>query len=148
MRSPSILTVVVKVDPDKIVELEGYLRDRVNPTPDGATKAFGFENYPNLHFISFSMPPEEGELPAQLVMEATFDGPEDAFIRDLVALDLRALAGIFGHCCRFPKMVRRNPHLVEIFLQTACCACAYFLFGRARQNRRADQARAVAAGHP
>ncbi len=148
MRSPSILTVVVKVDPDKIVELEGYLRDRVNPTPDGATKAFGFENYPNLHFISFSMPPEEGELPAQLVMEATFDGPEDAFIRDLVALDLRALAGIFGHCCRFPKMVRRNPHLVEIFLQTACCACAYFLFGRARQNCRADQARAVAAGHP
>ena len=50
MRSPSILTVVVKVDPDKIVELEGYLRDSVNPTPDGATKAFGFENYPKPSF--------------------------------------------------------------------------------------------------
>ena len=126
MRDPSALTIIARVLSAEEDALRAYLKTRVNPEPGGASKDLSFENYPNLHFLSFCMPPllEGGEedlkgerTSALLVMETTFDGPEDAFIRDLVACDLDPVINIFGKCAGFPKMARENPHLVEIFLK-------------------------------
>lgn len=122
MRDPSVLTFIAEVDPTEYGILKAHLKGNVNPDAQGPNaqktpKELNFENYPNLHFLSFCMPEPQGDMPCQLVMEATFDGPEDAFIRDLVHGDLNALIRIFRHCPDFPRRARENPHLVEIYLK-------------------------------
>ncbi len=129
MRSPSALTVAAPVDPAKWDQLEAHLKARVNPHDNGDCKDLNFRNYPNLHFMSFFMPPAHDDMPGQLVMEATFDGPEDAFIRDIVALDLDALIGIFRHCPDFPRSAAANPHLVELFLKQRTLPSQTFFSG-------------------
>lgn len=131
MRDPSVLTVIARVDPKRSRRLRTYLTRLINPHPDGRPNRLNFRNYPNLHFLSFCMPEAQsdvgGYMPVQLVMEATFDGPEDAFIRDLVHGDLDALIRIFSHCPDFPRRARANPHLVEIYLkQHALPSQAFF----------------------
>lgn len=135
MRDPGILTVIAKVDPARFEALKKHLRQNVNPDEKGTRKELTFESYPNLHFLSFCMPEHQPDpkgdpdkdMPGQLVMEATFDGPEDAFIRDLVHRDLDGLIGIFSYCPDFPVRARENPHLIEIYLkQHALPAPTYF----------------------
>lgn len=136
MREPSALTVMAEVPRDEWDALRDYLKDRVNPKSCGASRDLKFERYPNLHFLSFFMPKamethstEENPTGGYLVMEATFDGPEDAFIRDLVDGDLSALMAIFGTCRGFPQMAEENPHLVEIFLTQRTIPSSTFFSG-------------------
>lgn len=137
MRDPSILTVIAKVDPTRFDALKSHLRDNVNPDEKGTRKELTFKSYPNLHFLSFCMPEHQPDpngdpdkaMPGQMVMEATFDGPEDAFIRDLVHRDLDGLIGIFSHCPDFPSRARENPHLVEIYLKQHALPAPTFFSG-------------------
>lgn len=143
MRDPSVLTVAVEVASDQWTPLRRYLKTKVNPGPGGRSGDLKFENYPNLHFLSFCMPPPLRKTAAEtpekaqseegtrglLVMEATFDGPEDAFIRDLVAQDRDALIAIFDRCRGFPRTARENPHLIEIFLKQRTLPSQAFFSG-------------------
>ncbi len=133
MRDPSILTVIAQVDPAEFDTLKAHLKTNVDPDDVGTRKELNFGAYPNLHFLSFSMPEAQpdkrGDMPGHLVMEATFDGPVDAFIRDLVHHDLTGLIGIFRHCPDFPRRARENPHLVEIYLKQHMLPAQTFFSG-------------------
>lgn len=129
MRDPSILTVIAVVDPGAFENLTAHLKNNVNPDEHGTPVELDFHAYPNLHFMSFCMPNAQGDMPGQLVMEATFDGPADAFIRDLVHGDLDALIRIFSHCPDFPHRASENPHLVEIYLKQHSLAAPTFFSG-------------------
>ncbi|MEL7000747.1 MAG: hypothetical protein AAFP68_21065, partial [Pseudomonadota bacterium] len=59
---------------------------------------------------------EEKHLPALLIMEATFDGPIEDFVGDLLTTNFASLCKIFSNCVGFPRNPFENPGLVADFL--------------------------------
>lgn len=112
---PSYLTVLVPLAADSSEALKAYLREHANPLPPPSRGGqaqqglqcrpdFPFDSLPTLHFCSFLVldaDPGEG-LPAQLVFEATFDGPRDAFVHDLLIAIPAGLHEAFRHCRGYP----------------------------------------------
>jgi hypothetical protein len=112
---PSYLTVLVPLTADSSAALKAYLRDHANPLPPAPQARqtqpglqcrpdFPFDRLPTLHFCSFLVldaDQEEG-LPAQLVFEATFDGPREAFVHDLLIAMPAGMHEALRHCRGYP----------------------------------------------
>ena len=87
--------------------------------------AFRFGQLRGLHCCAFVVVPggekpgflcETVKLEACLIMEATFDGPLEGFLQDLIATHSEQLVAIFGHCKGFPQNAHRHPELLADFL--------------------------------
>ncbi|MEL7467156.1 MAG: hypothetical protein AAFN27_01800 [Pseudomonadota bacterium] len=87
---------------------------------------FKFAQLPSLHCCAFVIARaetvtcfrtgEEKPLPALLIMEATFDGPIEDFVGDLLTTNFTSLCKIFSNCAGFPRNPFENPGLVADFL--------------------------------
>lgn len=109
MREPNIVTVIAEIAPDRLAPLQKLLETRVERGAGHSSPLIPFPGLPHLHFASFcivrSVEYEGQTLPEYLVMEATFDGPTEDFLADLIDLASAGLCAIFEHCRGFPQRV-------------------------------------------
>ncbi|MEL6476408.1 MAG: hypothetical protein AAFR17_03700, partial [Pseudomonadota bacterium] len=105
MLEPNIVTIVAKIRCDEQPALERLLEDEIDPSTG---KALAFHRLPHLHFASFCILDAVEDLPAYLVMEATFDGAPDDFLADLVEIADAQLIRIFTHCAGFPAQPNKD----------------------------------------
>jgi len=113
---PSYATVIVPIADGEAEALRALLTTRVDPQPgpDDALVCqplFPFDALPMLHFMSFLVidADREEQLPAQLVLDATFDGERGAFLRALVGAAGPGLREIYGHCVGVPDSLSDFP---------------------------------------
>lgn len=107
MKQNSVI-IVESIQDGKCAQVERDLA-RYDPIlPDGESEAtcnpeFDFGALANLHLASFLIIKGEADadLPV-LVFEATFDGPVETFIRDMIALCRAGLVNSFGRCVDAP----------------------------------------------
>ena len=119
-------TFITPIIEDDMVELEDYLRTRVEPHfdehSDGhsivkSQETFRFDEIRNLHFCSFIILDRDGEeFPPCLVFEATFDGSRDSFLDTLLRQASTAIHEIYSHCKGYPKSGLEAPKLVQDYL--------------------------------
>ncbi|MDX2204211.1 MAG: hypothetical protein NW223_15780 [Hyphomicrobiaceae bacterium] len=108
---PGYTTIIAPLAGDTALALKDYLRTSANPGPPAAPgqglrcrEDFPFDGIPTLHFCSLLVldaDPEAG-IPAELVLEATFDGDRDAFLDDLLASAPLGMQRAFAHCRGYP----------------------------------------------
>lgn len=130
MLRPDIITIVATISGEPH-DLATHLERNVDPnweaTPGGDATGrmvmadFDFEALAGLHCCGFVVIPaaryDDVDLPAYLVMEATFDGPVEDFIEDLVDSNLESLIEVYRHCDGFPASAREHRGLLTDYLR-------------------------------
>ena len=129
MFEPNIITIIASVEDGKIEPLSRHLAETINPDDNGDDRKFPFKSLPNLHFCSFTViegvPGED--LPAYLVFEATFDGPSEAFLWDLVETGRQQLCDVLSHCAGFASHPDPSNRVIRDYLANrVVLANAYF----------------------
>jgi hypothetical protein len=117
MHRPNQLTVIVPLDKGRRQPLERYLERRVGYQHAATAKLLA--RITQLHFVSMFtfVPPSRARLvnpEGYLVIEASFDGPADGFVREFTTTFGRKLRVILG-CCGY----RANESLAE-FIRRYC----------------------------
>ncbi|MEM7210762.1 MAG: hypothetical protein AAF479_02550 [Pseudomonadota bacterium] len=101
--------------------------DDIRDGPDTGLRMgeFRFHDLHGLHCCAFVIVPAAEKrgflcgtvrMDACLIMEATFDGPVEGFIDDLIQTNSERLIDIFRHCKGFPANAGRHPELLADFL--------------------------------
>jgi len=101
--TPNLVTIVTTIIAGHERPLLEYLCSDIEPSRDGARgiackEHLRFDRLPNLHFCSFSVIMGESGFDPCLVFEATFDGPKDEFLLDVVRVAPHGIDGIYQHC--------------------------------------------------
>lgn len=119
---PNCLTVIVPICDGRADALKAFLKDDIDPTYCANSRGLickpmmPFYLMDGLHFASFVILDGVGAKPARLVFEATFDGPRDAFVDDLVKIAGAGLDAIFKNCHGYPATGPTLPAAISDYL--------------------------------
>ena len=118
MLSPNIFTVVAQVKDGCEDPLKRYIAKNVDCASDGKDCGFPYSEMMGMHCCSFVVVDADSDegLPCYLVFEATYDGPRDDFVADLIESAGTELDKIFRHCNAYPEKGALYPRLVHRFL--------------------------------
>ena len=127
MKQRAITLLANLADPAKQVTLENLLRrrgDEVQPGP--ASVAGGFGAIQQLHFLSMFVIGPHGDKPAQLGLEAHFDGGKREFVLGLVEKERGFLDQAFSFCSDYPGRTATKEQVAD-YLAAAeiCCELSY-----------------------
>jgi hypothetical protein len=129
-------TIITPILPKCAEELEHYLRKNVEPRFDPviATRhhrggkgssdsiircqsSFRFDQIKGLHFCSMVILPGVNQSDSScLVFEATFDGPREEFLDDLLRVELKGIHAIYKNCAGYPESGLAVPDLIKEYL--------------------------------
>jgi hypothetical protein len=116
------ITIVTPIVPGHKDTLERYLRKDVSPQFDPVAiircqNSFRFDQIKGLHFCSLLILHGGEKADAScLVFEATFDGPREEFLQDLLRVAPNGIQAIYENCEGYPKSGLAAPDLVKDYL--------------------------------
>jgi len=118
--NPNYTTIITPLDPGRVDACRQYLRDNAEPRPVGdlieCRPLFRFDKIASLHFCSFVILDADGEFTPSLVFEATFDGPREDFLGELLDVASEGMHEVYRHCADYPFSGRAAPQLVKEYL--------------------------------
>jgi hypothetical protein len=120
--NPRYATLVAPIVRGQEQALRCHLRRNVEPSFDAVTRSvrpkglFRFDQIRNLHFCSFVILDGDSAFDPYLVFEATFDGPRDDFLRELLSIAPEGVHSIYECCQGYPESGLAVPELVKDYL--------------------------------
>jgi hypothetical protein len=120
---PAITTIITPLKSASVEACRQYLRGNAEPQPDFANDRlqcqplFAFDAIATLHFCSFVILDAEAEFGPSLVFEATFDGPRDDFLRELLRVAPEGLHALYQHCEEYPATGVVAPELLKEYFE-------------------------------
>jgi hypothetical protein len=131
--NPSYTTIITPLDPGSVDACRKYLRDHAEPRlGTGASfiecqSLFPFDRIGSLHFCSFVILEADEGFGPSLCFEATFDGPRDDFLHQLLLTAPEGFDAVYRHCIGYPAQGVATPELVkEYFVSHDVGATTYF----------------------
>jgi hypothetical protein len=129
-------TIITPICPDRdrVEALMHYLRSEVAPdfVPGAIIKcrnSFRFDQIKSLHLCSFVIIHEvDGSNPC-LVFEATFDGPREEFLDDLLRVAAACVHEIYQNCEGYPASALILPELIKDYLRDHDAGVSTFFSG-------------------
>lgn len=104
--NPNYTTIITPLEPGRVDACRQYLRDKVEPRPDGdlikCCPLFAFDKIASLHFCSFVILDEDSHFAPSLVFEATFDGSREDFLGELLDIASVGMHEVYAHCVDYP----------------------------------------------
>jgi hypothetical protein len=118
--NPNFTTIITPLKPGCEDACRQYLRDNAEPRPVGdlieCRLLFRFDKIASLHFCSFVILDADGEFSPSLVFEATFDGPREDFLGELLDVASKGMHEVYQHCADYPFSVFAAPQLIKEYL--------------------------------
>jgi hypothetical protein len=120
--SPNYTTIITPLRSSEVSAVKQYLRAEAEPLSCPGPillqpkPLFPFHKIKNLHFCSFVIVEEEPGFEPTLIFEATFDGPQDEFIRDLLRVASQGMHEVYSKCVDYPSCGLATPELVKEYL--------------------------------
>jgi len=117
---PTYVTIITPIEASNIGSCRQYLRSNAEPIHAAGglqcRPQFRFDLIPNLHFASFLILDAERDFGPSLVFEATFDGPKEDFLSDLLRAARHGMDGLYKHCTGYPASALQTPELAKEYL--------------------------------
>lgn len=118
--NPNYTTIITPLAPGLVEGCRKYLRDTAEPRPAGdflqCQPLFRFDRIASLHFCSFVVLEADNEFSPSLVFEATFDGPAEDFIGELLDVASEGMHEVYRHCTDYPSSGLAAPQLIKEYL--------------------------------
>lgn len=115
--NPNYTTIITPLDPGRVEACRRYLRDNAEPRPAGdflqCQPLFRFDRIASLHFCSFIVIEADGEFAPSLVFEATFDGPTEDFLGELLDVAPEGMHEVYRHCTDYAPSTVATPQLMK-----------------------------------
>jgi hypothetical protein len=131
--SPNYTTIVTPIGPANLESCRQYLRDHAEPQLGRANEflecrpLFRFDKIASLHFCSFVVLEAADGIGPSLVFEATFDGPKDDFLHELLQTAPEGLDNVYRQCIGYPASGLATPELIkEYFVRHDVGAGTFF----------------------
>jgi hypothetical protein len=131
--NPNFTTIITPIKPDGVEACRQYLREHAEPRLGSGhaflecQPLFRFDSIESLHFCSFVILEAAGDFAPSLVFEATFDGPKDDFLRQLLQAAPDGFDTVYRWCVGYPASGVVTPELVkEYFLRHDVGADTFF----------------------
>jgi hypothetical protein len=131
--NPSYTTIITPLEPSLVEACRQYLRDHAEPKPGTGAEfiacqpLFPFDEITSLHFCSFTILEASGGFGPSLCFEATFDGPRDDFLHQLLRTAPEGFDAVYRCCVGYPAQGVATPELVkEYFVSHDVGANTYF----------------------
>lgn len=113
-------TIITPIEPGRVDACRQYLRDNAEPRPAGdlieCRPLFRFDKIASLHFCSFVILDADGAFAPSLVLEATFDGPREDFLGELLDVASKGMHEVYQHCADYPFSGFAAPQLIKEYL--------------------------------
>lgn len=113
-------TIITPLKPGLVEACRKYLRDTAEPRPAGdflqCQPLFRFDRIASLHFCSFVVLEADNEFSPSLVFEATFDGPAEDFLGELLDVASEGMHEVYRHCTDYPSSGLAASQLIKEYL--------------------------------
>ncbi|MDO8978105.1 MAG: hypothetical protein Q7V17_02590 [Afipia sp.] len=141
--NPNYTTIIAPLAPGLVEACRKYLRDTAEPRLAGdflqCQPLFRFDRIAGLHFCSFVVLDADSEFASSLVFEATFDGPTEDFLGELLDVASEGMHEVYRHCTDYASSGLAAPQLIREYLMRHDVGANTFFCGS--PGRSASQVR-------
>lgn len=118
--NPNYTTIITPLKPGLVDACRKYLRDTAEPLSAGSflqcQPLFRFDRIASLHFCSFVVLDADDAFAPSLVFEATFDGPIEDFLGELLDVASEGMHEVYRHCADYAFSGLVAPELIKEYL--------------------------------